>query len=85
MKRKATTLLLASVSMLAFSAVSAAAAPADGQCVASGVQTLGGKGLGIIGDVASSKAPAPVDVVILDHVFNGADVTESILGITICE
>ena len=86
MKRKITTRFLASVSMLAFSAVGASAAPADGQCVSNGVQALGGKsGAKLIGAVASSQDPAPVQVIILDHVFNGADVTESILGVTICD
>ncbi|HEX6255892.1 MAG TPA: hypothetical protein VFZ70_08770 [Euzebyales bacterium] len=68
----------------ALTALRAAAAPADGQCVATGVKTLGGPTIAAAanGDLLRSNV---VDFVIRDHAFNNADETEALLGITICE
>ncbi len=73
-------------------------APADGTCVSNGVQTLGGKGLGLISTAATGGLESftgvknSVPVVIMDHLFNGADVTESVAAVllgadsvTICD
>jgi hypothetical protein len=60
-------------------AAPAGAAPADGRCVA--------KGAGATFDGPTKAAVAKgglMSFVILDHAFNGADATESLLGITIC-
>ena len=60
----------------------ASAAPADGKCVA--------KGAGFTFDgptkasVARGELPVGMSFVIKDHVFNGANATEGLLGVTIC-
>lgn len=56
--------------------------PADGKCVAIGVKTLGP---GAIKAAATGQLPVSLSFVIKDHAFNGADATEGLLGITICE
>lgn len=56
--------------------------PADGQCVATGVKTLGAAN---IRAAARGELPVSLSFVIKDHAFNGANATESLLGITICE
>jgi hypothetical protein len=59
-----------------------ASTPADGQCVATGVKTLGP---GAIKAAATGQLPVSLSFVIQDHAFNGADATEGLLGFTICE
>ena len=72
--------------------------PADGQCVSNGVKTLGGKGLGLISAAATGGLEGytgvknSVPVVIMDHLFNDADVTEvvaadllQVSSVTICD
>lgn len=56
--------------------------PADGKCVATGVKTLGPAN---IKAAARGELPVSLSFVIKDHAFNGANATESLLGITICE
>ena len=58
----------------------AGAAPADGRCVAKGA------GATFDGPTKSAVAKAGLmSFVITDHAFNGADGTEALLGLTICE
>ena len=72
--------------------------PADGQCVSNGVKTLGGSGLGLISTAATGGLAGytgeknSVPIVIKDHLFNGADVTEAVAAdllqvafVTVCD
>jgi len=61
-------------------------APANGKCVAQGVQTLGGKGLRVMNAAATGGVVAGVNAVpiaILDHAFNDADGLAG-LGLDLC-
>ncbi len=84
-------LLVTAAAITALAIPSAALAgngQADGQCVKTGVQLLGGKGLGVISAAATGGVILGVNavpIVIKDHAFNNADVTETLLGTTICE
>lgn len=82
MRRKLTT-IAAVAALTAFGAMPAMA-KADGQCVSNGVKALGGP---TIAAVANGSVDLGVSVsdIIKDHAFNGADVTESVLGVTICD
>jgi hypothetical protein len=60
----------------------AAGGKADGRCVATGVTTLGPAA---VKAAATGQLPVSLSFVIKDHAFNGADATEGLLGITICE
>jgi hypothetical protein len=76
--------VLMAASAVAVSAVAGAqpagAQPADGRCVAEGA------GFTFDGPTKAGVAKAGLmSFVILDHAFNGADATEDLLGITICE
>jgi len=54
--------------------------PADGRCVATGA------GFTFDGPTKAGVAKGGLmSFVIRDHAFNGADATEALLGITICE
>lgn len=90
MNRKFSTAILGATAAIALVAGPAAAAPgngpADGKCVSTGVQTLGGPTIAAVANGSVNLGEGvTVDVVIRDHAFNNADVTESILGRTICE
>lgn len=89
MKRKIALTAAAAmgVAMMAGPAVAMPEAPGDGQCVSSGVTALGGEAIAAAatGNLLSGVDDNLVNTVILDHVFNNANVTESLLGITICE
>lgn len=60
-------------------------APADGTCVSKGVRLLGGQAVSAAARGQVLPGVNAVPVVILDHVFNNADVTEGLLNVTICE
>ena len=78
MKGVVATLAL-TVAGLAVTPGIAAAAPADGRCVAQGA------GFTFDGPTKASVARARLmSFVIQDHVFNNADGTETLLGATIC-
>lgn len=95
--RRVVVLMVVALLALGLMAAPASAAPADGKCVSNGVQTLGGKGLGLISTAATGGLETftgernSVPVVIADHLFNGADVTESLTpvlvgdSVTICD
>lgn len=90
MKRKIMTATLGAIAALALVAGPAVAAPgngpADGRCVSNGVKTLGGPTIAAVANGSVNLGEGvTVDVVIRDHVFNNADVTESILGVEICK
>lgn len=54
--------------------------PADGRCVAQGA------GFAFDGPTKAAVAKGGLmSFVILDHAFNGADATEGLLGLTICD
>ncbi|MDX1657668.1 MAG: hypothetical protein R3343_02500 [Nitriliruptorales bacterium] len=71
MKKKLITTITAATAALAVFAGPAAAAPADGQCVAAGVQSLNGAA------ISGAARAGLVSTVILDHVFDANS-----LGIT---
>ena len=78
-KRSIVTLAIAAMAMVGFPAV-AGAAPADGRCVATGA------GATFDGQTKASVARGGLmSFVILDHAFNGADATEALLGLSICD
>lgn len=82
MKRKLTAVVVGSA-LAVFGAVPAMAA--DGQCVSNGVKALGGQTISAAARGGVLEGINAVPIVIKDHAFNNADVTESLLGITICE
>lgn len=82
MKRKVSAMIVGA-SLAVFGAVPAMAA--DGQCVSNGVQLLGGQTISQAARGQVLEGINAVPVVIKDHAFNGADVTEGLLGVTICE
>ena len=83
LKRKIATGALVLTALTAGSVLTsttAGAAPADGRCVATGA------GATFDGPTKAGVAKAGLmSFVIRDHAFNGADATESLLGISICE
>lgn len=85
--RKKMATIAAVAAMAVFGALPASAAPADGKCVSNGVKALGGAGISAAatGNLLEGFDSNIVNVVILDHVFDNADLTESLLGITICD
>ncbi len=90
MKRRILTATLGTLTALALAAGPAMAAPgnapADGKCVSNGVKALGGPTIAAVANGSLNLGKGvTVDVVIRDHVFNNADVTESILGVEICK
>jgi hypothetical protein len=58
--------------------------PADGRCVATGVKFLGGKTISAAARGQVLPGINAVPIVIKDHAFNNANVTEGLLGVTIC-
>ena len=82
MKRKLTAVVVGA-SLAVFGAVPAMAA--DGQCVSKGVKALGGPTISAAARGQVLEGINAVPVIIKDHVFNNADVTEGLLGIIICE
>lgn len=81
MRRIATIALGAALAVATFGTTALAAPPEypGGQCVRNGVQAVAPGG-GFAGYAKAGLA----SVIILDHVNNDADFTESVLGVEIC-
>lgn len=84
MKKKFGVMVLGTA-MALFAVAPAMAAPADGQCVSNGVKALGGATISAAARGGVLEGLNAVPIVINDHLRNGADVTEGIVGVTICD
>ena len=86
--KKIATVTLSAAAALALAAGPAVAGPGngngpkDGKCVSNGVQALSGAQKAA---AARGELPVSLQFIIDDHLTNGADATEALLEVTICE
>lgn len=81
MSRKITAAIVGAT--LSMFTIAPAFASADGQCVSNGVRALDGATKAAVAQGAIEGVS--IKFVIMDHLTNGADATEALLGVTICD